>query len=255
MESREKAVPVPSVCAAVCSVLCGTLLLMSAPVHASDSSEPMNFPSAASSPATERCKIGDWDMQAEQRLFQTTPSNVGAAPQAANELAELAPGTLWAVTLLRASDVSLAIAVRRRPPSDASFAGLASLAVPASGRYRITVDGPAWIEVLRDGNALATTRFGSQRACPLFRKSVEFELVAGLSHVLQFSNAESATLRVTIEPSAGANAVRASSQANSPGSSSATCWEFRRSSCSVCPSRSAFTSATNSCSAAVTGPR
>ena len=83
-----------------------------------------------------------------------------------------------------------------------------------TGRYRITIDGPAWIEIVHDDHALPTTRFGSQRACPLFRKSVEFELAAGLSHVLQFSHAASAVLRVTIVPSGGSDAVRRASQAH-----------------------------------------
>lgn len=196
------------------SALCGTLILWlpAWPAHAADSREPGARTPATDLPASDLCRIGDWDMQVEQRLFGAAPRRIGAARHLSEQRPELAPGTLWAMTLVQEADVHLAAAVRRRRASGPSFAGLASVAVPVTGRYRITVDGPAWIEIVRDGQPLPTTKFGSQRACPLFRKSVEFELAAGLPHVLQLSNAASAELRVTIEPSADPVKVRTPSQ-------------------------------------------
>lgn len=188
--------------AALCSIFFTTGMLNAGLLHASDSA------------VSDQCRIGDWDMQAEQHLFQTAPRSVGAARQVSDPRAELAPGQLWAVTLLGETEVRLVAAVHRRPLPRVSFAGLAAVTVPMTGRYRITIDGPAWIEIVHDDHALPTTRFGSQRACPLFRKSVEFELAAGLSHVLQFSHAASAVLRVTIVPSGGSDAVRRASQAH-----------------------------------------
>ena len=89
-----------------------------------------------------------------------------------------------------------------------SFGGLARFTVPATGRYRVTVHAPMWIDLVRPGAALRSTAFAERRDCPIYHKSVEFELQAKESLTLQLSGAMSASAHVTITPAARAAAER-----------------------------------------------
>ncbi len=148
------------------------------------------------------CRIGDWNMTAEWRLFQGEPRRVAAAKSAGSLVPDLETGRLWAIQLFPQAEVKFAAAPSRSLLAEGSFAGMARFRVPKSGRYRVTVDGPFWIDVFRGDQPFASVDFGGRHECPLFRKSIEYDLPAGETLTLQLGGAARREARVTILPAA-----------------------------------------------------
>jgi hypothetical protein len=148
------------------------------------------------------CRVGDWDMSAEQRLFQSDPTRISAGVGGKAPLPQIAIGTLFELQLAPQKDVVFVAAPSRRLLAEGSFAGIARFSVPAAGLYRITIDGPFWIDVISGTIALDSNDFGGRQTCPLFRKSVEYALLADTPLVLQLNGAARAVVRVTVVASA-----------------------------------------------------
>jgi hypothetical protein len=83
-------------------------------------------------------------------------------------------------------------------PADGAFAGLAVFQVAAPGTYRIATDEPFWIDVVLDGQLIASKDYQGAPGCRAPRKIVEFDLPAAKHLVLQLSGASSASTLVTI---------------------------------------------------------
>jgi len=75
--------------------------------------------------------------------------------------------------------------------------------VPQAGNYRISLDAPLWIDVLADAAALPARDFQGRPGCSAPHKIVEFELPGNTPLTLQFSGAQSATVRLAITRSPG----------------------------------------------------
>jgi hypothetical protein len=148
------------------------------------------------------CRVGEWDMSTEQRLFQSEPVRISAGVDGKAPLPQIAAGSLFELQLAPQKDVVLVAAPSRRLLAEGSFAGIVRFAVPTAGLYRITTDGPFWIDVINGVNALDSNDFGGRQTCPLFRKSVEYALPAHTPLVLQLNGASRAVVRVTVVASA-----------------------------------------------------
>ena len=86
-----------------------------------------------------------------------------------------------------------------RAPKPGSFGGTYQVNLTAAGTYRVALGSGAWIDVVRDGKALASTAHTEGPACSGIRKIVDFALTPG-SYTLQLSGAKEAPMRVLIAP-------------------------------------------------------
>ncbi len=81
--------------------------------------------------------------------------------------------------------------------ADGAFAGLVTLHIPSAGKYRVSMSEGFWIDVIADGKFAPTDDFTGGHECRAPRKIVQYPLPAG-NLTLQFSNTNSATVRVTV---------------------------------------------------------
>jgi hypothetical protein len=80
---------------------------------------------------------------------------------------------------------------------------LLSFAVPAAGRYRISITSRHWIDVL-DGKSVLVSQAHHGPGCDLLHKIVEFDLPTARPLTLQISGRDDAIigLAITVSPSA-----------------------------------------------------
>ncbi|MFY8194839.1 hypothetical protein [Novosphingobium sp. B1] len=91
------------------------------------------------------------------------------------------------------------IVLERR--ADGSFAGQAALEIERAGHYEISLGGPAWVDVSKDGVTLASQSHRHGPACSGIRKIVTFSLQPGMYEVrLSRSSAPAVQAMVTPVP-------------------------------------------------------
>ena len=84
-----------------------------------------------------------------------------------------------------------------RAPAPGTHAGTVSVTIAAAGRYRVLLDGPAWIDLLSGGRAVPSTAHSHGAPCSGVRKMVDFDLKPG-TYTLQLSGAKTPGLRVML---------------------------------------------------------
>jgi hypothetical protein len=116
------------------------------------------------------------------------------------------PGALETATLVVGDAVDLALhptpSVRyalspERPGEPASHGGLATFVVDRAGVYRVALGAGAWVDVVRDGHALASVNHGHGPACSGIRKMVDFELTPG-AYGLQVAGSATPAIAVVV---------------------------------------------------------
>jgi len=155
--------------------------------------------SASGARAEEPCPGFNWDVSAEHALFVMAPTALTAGKDHATA-PPLSPGRLVQLQLAPAAAVTFAATPGRAGGGEDTFAGLATLAVPSSGAYRISVNQNLWIDVVAQGRLVPAVDYEGSRSCDSPHKIVVFHLVAGKPLVLQFSGAAQAAVRVTLTP-------------------------------------------------------
>lgn len=88
-----------------------------------------------------------------------------------------------------------------RAPAAGSHGGVFPLTIATPGLYRIALSAKAWVDVVRDGAAVASAEHAHGVPCSGVAKTVAFRLEAG-RYVLQLSEvaASAITVRVTHVP-------------------------------------------------------
>lgn len=82
----------------------------------------------------------------------------------------------------------------------AAMGASVAVVVPRAGRWRVSLDKPAWIDLVgADRRVLTSIGHGHGAACSGVRKSVEFDLPAG-RYLVQLSAATALTVRVMVSP-------------------------------------------------------
>jgi hypothetical protein len=171
-------------------LLIGALVLL--PVGAR--AQPMDMPMPAAA-----CAAMDADLPAELSAWTSAKAPVSAASRAAGlSGAALTGGQPASVDLLATAAVTF-VAPPGKPADAASHAGLVGFTVSRAGTYVVALGGPAWVDLLKDGAAVASTAHGHGPACSTLRKRVEFPLQPG-GYVLQLSGAPDAKLTVLVSP-------------------------------------------------------
>jgi hypothetical protein len=146
--------------------------------------------------AADPCEGFAWNVANERALFATAPMAVTAAT-AAGPAATLDLDKLYEITLTPQSKVSFVLAPEKKALADGAFAGMVSIHIPSSGKYRVSLSEGFWIDVIADGKFVPTDDFTGAHECHAPRKIVQYALSAG-NLILQFSNTNSATVRATV---------------------------------------------------------
>jgi hypothetical protein len=76
-----------------------------------------------------------------------------------------------------------------------SYGGLFAFPVKTAGTYRIALGAAAWVDVVIDGKAVASTAHGHGPACTGIRKMVDFSLTKG-EHLIQIAGSATPTIRL-----------------------------------------------------------
>jgi hypothetical protein len=147
--------------------------------------------------AADACDGFTWNVSHERVLFATQPVAVTAA-KTAGPAPALAVDKLYEISLAPQSKVNFALAPEKKTVADGVFAGVVKLNVPAAGKYRVSISDAFWIDVIADHKIVATDDFTGAHECHAPRKIVQYELPAGNDLILQISNGDGASLRVTV---------------------------------------------------------
>jgi hypothetical protein len=100
------------------------------------------------------------------------------------------------VNLHPVGEVRFAAPTERRGDAS-SYGGMLQLDVREAGTYQISLSAGVWIDVLKDGNAVASTAHGHGAECSGVRKMVSFALQPG-RHVIQLSGNKDETIKVLV---------------------------------------------------------
>lgn len=96
----------------------------------------------------------------------------------AAKLTPLAVGQAADVTLIQTARVKYALRPEK-PGGSVSYGGMIAIDVAEAGTYRVALGSGAWIDLIKDGAAVASTAHGHGPACTGVRKAVDFPLTPG----------------------------------------------------------------------------
>jgi hypothetical protein len=104
------------------------------------------------------------------------------------------------IKLVALTNATLPQAPERAPKSASAHAGFVHVSAPKqAGTYKVTLSGPAWIDIIQDNRAVKSGAFSGALECPGIRKSVKFELVAA-PFTIQLSGVPTDTIGMVITP-------------------------------------------------------
>jgi hypothetical protein len=146
--------------------------------------------------AGDPCGGFTWNVAHERALFAAAPQAVTAA-SSGGPAPTLQLDKLYEVALTPQDKVSFVLAPAKKALADGAFAGLVTVHIPTVGKYRVSMNEGFWIDVITDGKFAPTDDFTGSRECHAPRKIVQYSLPPG-DLTLQFSNANSASVRVTV---------------------------------------------------------
>jgi molybdenum ABC transporter molybdate-binding protein len=153
---------------------------------------------AASAADTDPCNGFTWDVSRERAVMKQTPRAVAASVKPGADVPQIEPEKLYGVTLAGQSTVTFVATPGKPTLNDGARAGLVRFRVEKAGRYRVSISGGHWIDIV-DGTQLVSSRdFQGQHGCERPHKIVEYELPAGRDLTLQFSGSTDAQVIVAI---------------------------------------------------------
>jgi hypothetical protein len=147
--------------------------------------------------AADPCDGFAWNVSHERAVFATPAAAVTAA-SAAGATPTLEVDKLYDISLTPQDKVSFVMAPAKKALADGAYAGLVKLHIPAAGKYRVAMSDGFWIDVITDGKFAPTDDFTGSRECRAPHKIVQYPLPAAHDLVLQFSNATSPSVKVTV---------------------------------------------------------
>lgn len=141
------------------------------------------------------CEQFAWPVKREQVLFaapdlKTVPSGSSLATFDRGVALELQPN----------ATVPFVLPPARQPKTADGYGGVIFFAnLPKAGTYQVTASAEAWIDVIQNGKATASTAHTGKRDCAGIRKSVRFELEPGPVAV-QVSGAAANSIKLAVLP-------------------------------------------------------
>lgn len=149
--------------------------------------------------AEDPCGAFTWDLSLERALFGEAPiaqpagRDAGSAPT-------LNIGALYALQLRPEHDVGFVLKPGSTRHSEGTYGGLAHFSVSPPGTYRVSADQPVWIDIVLNGQAIASKDFQGHAGCIAPHKVVEFDLPATEPLTLQISGGAKPVVRLTVTP-------------------------------------------------------
>lgn len=147
--------------------------------------------------AADPCAAFGWDVAHERALFAQPAASLAAGADSASAPL-LLPERLYALQLQPQARVSFVTAPGTNKTAQGAYAGLAGLQIKTPGTYRVAVDAPLWIDVVADGGLMSAKAFRGAPGCDGPHKIVVFAFPVARQLTLQFSNAASGSVRVSI---------------------------------------------------------
>jgi hypothetical protein len=139
----------------------------------------------AAQPAASVCQSSDLGLAPSLAAWTAKIDVVSATGPAGLGPAELRVGQAARVTLHGTREVSYS-AQPAKPGGSVAHGGLLGLSVDRAGTYRVVLSSAAWVDVVRDGQAVASIAHGHGPDCSTIRKMVDYPLQPGV-YVLQIS--------------------------------------------------------------------
>lgn len=153
----------------------------------------------AAASAQSPCDGFSWDVKVERALFARDGAAI-VAGLAENHAPVLALATGYSLTLASQDQVRFAAGPGKKSLPDGAHAGIAKLHVARAGPYRVSLDVPAWIDVVAAGQVVPSRAFQGRAGCNAPHKVVEYDLPAGDAWI-QISGATQDHVRVTVTES------------------------------------------------------
>lgn len=149
--------------------------------------------------ADDPCDGFAWNVKIERALFarEGQPAKTGLELAGAPVLAAATP---YALTLFPQDKVRFAVAPGKKTIPAGANGGLAKTNVAHAGRYRISLDSSAWIDLVVTGETVPAEAFQGRPGCNAPHKVVEYELPEG-DVVIQLSAALPGKVRLTVTES------------------------------------------------------
>lgn len=161
----------------------------------------LGVPGAA---VADPCATSAWNLGKAAEAFRRDVAHRLPAPAVGQPSLVLPTDTLLEVPLAPASEVPLAHAPSRPPPPGKDRVAAIAFEVEASGRYVLSLDRGAWIDVGAGTDLLESADHRSTPGCPLFRKSVAFDLVGRRPYILQLTGSDATIIRLVVTSVAAA---------------------------------------------------
>ena len=159
-------------------------------------------PAIVASAPEDPCTAFTWEVAHERTLFAATPQLLAAA--AAPERApSLEPERLYQLQLIAQAQVAFAVPPEKRHAPADGYGGLAVMTLEKPGLYRVSLDQPAWVDVVGSGGVIAARDFQGRAGCNAPHKIVEFVLPAGVALTLQLSAAAAPAVRIAVSRAPG----------------------------------------------------
>jgi hypothetical protein len=157
----------------------------------------------AHEPTNDGCGARASDDALELAVMRSPAIPITAAANARGNLPDLTLDKHYAVNLVTQEQMRFLVKPGRPAQTRSPRGGAFRFAVPAAGRYRISLTSRHWIDVV-DGKALVKSADHHGPGCDLVHKIVEFDLPAGRPLTLQISGQDDAIigLAITVSPSA-----------------------------------------------------
>ncbi len=152
--------------------------------------------------AADPCARYQWDVSRERALFAAAASPVAAAKDGASP-PRISTERAYRVQLLPASQVVFPTAPGKASPAEGSYSGVLTFRVPAAGSYRVAVDQPLWIDVVKHSHLVPAADYEGQHGCDAPRKIVQFSLGADEPLILQLSGVTEPSVRIAIVRAGG----------------------------------------------------
>lgn len=157
------------------------------------------------------CGQFSWDVRHERTLF-AQPGEALASGATSAEAPTIASERLYRLSLHPQPQVHFAAPPGRQKFAEGAHAGMVRLTLEQAGLYRVSLDQPAWVDVLSGSTPLASHDFQARNGCRAPHKIVQFALPAHAALLLQFSAAAQDALAISVTraaPAAGGGADRA----------------------------------------------
>jgi molybdate transport system substrate-binding protein len=143
------------------------------------------------------CSGFAFDLSHELKLLSGTPTKI-AAGKSADGAATLESGKAYRVALSDQASVHFAATPAKFTKAEGAHAGLLRLSPPTTGTVRVTLDQPAWVDVVSGTRVLDASRHTGSHDCQWIRKSVEFQVDRGEPLALQLSGSAAKAITVAV---------------------------------------------------------